>query len=313
MNLTVRQLETFRAVMRAGTISEAARRLGRTQPAVSSTLAGLEAELGLKLFERTRKRLIARPEAHYFLEEAEHVLDRLAQSARTMQEIGNLQRGRLRVACHPASSNFVVPRIVADFLATRPDVRVSLMMRSSAIIEEWIASQQYDIGIAEASGNERAAIDQQVYDMRCVCVVRTDDALARRKSLGPKDLSGKPMAALFEEHPVTISTRETFMACGATFNARFELRTFQAAMELVERRLCYMICDPITAESYSSYAGERPSLRFLPFEPKISYPLALMTPAHRPLSDLAIAFRDAVGAELDAIMARGGQRTGAAE
>jgi DNA-binding transcriptional LysR family regulator len=298
MNLTIRQLETFRAVMRAGSISEAARRLGRTQPAVSAALAGLEDELGFKLFERSKKRLVARPEAHYFLEEAAHVLDRLAQSARTMREIGNLERGRLRIACHPASSNFIVPRIVADFLETRPDVKVSLMMRSSAIIEEWIASQQYDIGIAEASGNERSAIDQQVFNLRCLCAVRADDPLAKLRKLSPGHLDGKPMAALFEEHPVTIETSNAFAQAGARFNARFELRTFQAAMELVERGLCYMICDPITSESYASYAPERPRVKFLKFEPAIPYPLALMTPAHRPLSELALAFRDLVAAEI---------------
>ena len=56
MNLTIRQLETFRAVMRAGSISEAARRLGRTQPAVSAALAGLEDELGFKPVSYTHLR-----------------------------------------------------------------------------------------------------------------------------------------------------------------------------------------------------------------------------------------------------------------
>ena len=62
MNLIVRQLATFRAVIQAGSISEAARWLGRKQPAVSVVLPGLE-------------------------------------------------RGRLRIACHLASSNFIVSRV----------------------------------------------------------------------------------------------------------------------------------------------------------------------------------------------------------
>ena len=93
-----------------------------------------------------------------------------------------------------------------------------------------------------------------------------------------------------------------FAQAGARFNARFELRTFQAAMELVERGLCYMICDPITSESYASYAPKQPRVKFLPFEPALPYPLALMTPAHRPLSELAIAFRELVATEICTIM-----------
>nr|WP_315982010.1 LysR family transcriptional regulator [Aliamphritea spongicola] len=149
MNLSIRQLQAFREVMRTGSISEAARVLNRTQPAVSSMIASLEEELGIQLFERQRGRLIRQPEAVYFFEETEAILERLQQSARTMKEIASLKEGRLRIACMPASSQFIMPRLVADFIRDKPKVKVSMMMRASAVIEEWIASQQYDVGLAE--------------------------------------------------------------------------------------------------------------------------------------------------------------------
>ena len=86
-NLSIRQLQTFAEVMRVGSISEAARSLGRTQPAVSSTISGLEREIGFALFEREKKRLVPKPEAHYFLEEAEAVLKRLTKAGRTIQQV----------------------------------------------------------------------------------------------------------------------------------------------------------------------------------------------------------------------------------
>ena len=61
MNLSIKQLEAFREVMRTGSISEAARILNRTQPAVSSLISNLEEELGVSLFERQRGRLIRTP------------------------------------------------------------------------------------------------------------------------------------------------------------------------------------------------------------------------------------------------------------
>ena len=51
MNLSFRQLQTFVQVMRTGSVSEAGRALGRTQPAVSAMIAGLEREVGFQLFE----------------------------------------------------------------------------------------------------------------------------------------------------------------------------------------------------------------------------------------------------------------------
>ena len=86
-----RQLATFREVMRSGSISEAARTLGRTQPAVSSTIAGLETELELKLFVREQGRLVPTPEAEFFLEEAEAISRRVFATVRAQISEGEAE------------------------------------------------------------------------------------------------------------------------------------------------------------------------------------------------------------------------------
>lgn len=126
MSFSFRQLRTFVEVMRSGTISDAARTLGRTQSAVSSTIAGLEKDIGFQLFEREKKRLIPKPEAHYFLEEAEIILQRVTTARRTIQEVGNLEKGVLRIACNPAASAYLVPDVLSRFLRDKPNVNVSL-------------------------------------------------------------------------------------------------------------------------------------------------------------------------------------------
>lgn len=290
MNLSFRQLQAFREVMRTGSISEAARALNRTQPAVSSMISTLEEELGISLFERQRGRLIRRPEAQFFLEETEAILERLARSTRTMREIADLQEGKLRIACMPASSQFQVPRLVADFVRDKPKVKVSLMMRASAVIEEWVSSQQYDIGLAETPAPNHA-ITQETFELHCVCALRADDPLAEKSVITPNDLSGKPLATLQEEHPNLIATMKAFRNQKAEFNPRFELRNFQPALKLVEEALCYCICDPMTASSYYEYQSEQQSqLVFRPFTPTIPLSVAILQPAHRPASGLAAAF-----------------------
>jgi len=289
MNLSIRQLRTFCEVMRSGSVSEAARALGRTQPAVSAMLVGLERELGFSLFERERGRLIPRPEAHYFLEEAELVLARLSQSARIMQDIGNLEQGSLRIACNPASSGFFMPSVVARFVKDRPDVKVSIMMRSSLVIEEWIASQQYDVGLAETPA-PRGSISIRSFDMRCYCAMRSDDPLADLPLVTPQHLDGKPLAALYREHKTHQAIVGHFARAGVRLNQRFELRTFLPGLQLVEAGLCYCILDAMTAASYRSYREGGSRVAFLPFEPATVLPVAILTPAHRPPSLLAEGF-----------------------
>ncbi len=300
MNLSFKQLQAFREVMRTGSISEAARALNRTQPAVSSLINTLEEELGLSLFERQRGRLVKKPEAQYFLEETEAVLERLAHSTRTMQEIADLQEGRLRIACMPASSQFMMPRILANFVRDKPQVKVSLMMRASTIIEEWVASQQYDIGLAETPA-PNGAISAETYELACVCAIRTDDPLAKKSVITPQDLDELPLATLQEDHPNLLSSRATFKKMGASFNPRFELRNFQPALKLVEEDLCYCICDPMTASSYFEYQGENPKLCFRPFLPEIPLSISILQPAHRPASLLASAFKSILQQEIKRI------------
>lgn len=290
MNLTFRQLQTFVEVMRCGSVSEAGRVLGRTQPAVSAMLAGLEKELGFSLFVRERKRLTPKPEAYYFLEEAELILLRLAKSSRTMREIGNLEQGRLRIACNPAASGFFMPKVVARFLENRPDVKVSLMMRSSEVVEEWIASQQYDVGFAEAFP-ERSTVKAETFELESVCAIPSHSSLTKKEFITPSHLDSKPLALLYDKHITYAKTHECFMQAGAIMNQRFELRTFLPALQLVGDGLCFCICDQISAASYSLYRTTKGGVVFKPFKPKLTLPMSIITPANRPASLLAIEFR----------------------
>lgn len=303
MNLSFKQLQAFREVMRTGSISEAARTLNRTQPAVSSLITTLESELGIHLFERNRGRLIKKPEAQFFLEETEAILERLSHCAKTMKEIGDLKEGRLRIACMPASSQFMMPRLVADFVRDKSQVKVSLMMRASAVIEEWIASQQYDIGLAETPA-PNGAIKAENFDLACVCALRTDDPLANKTVITPEDLSGLPMATLQEDHPNLLSTQAVFRKSKSQLNVRFELRNFQPALKLVEEGLCYCICDPITASSYFEYQNQNQAICFRPFTPQINLSVAILQPAHRPASQLSSAFIDILRNDLEEINQR---------
>ncbi|WP_122072342.1 LysR substrate-binding domain-containing protein [Pseudophaeobacter sp. EL27] len=297
MNLSFRQLQAFREVMRTGSVSEAARILGRTQPAASALIANLEAELGLSLFRRQRRKMVPTPEARYFVSEAEAILDRLALSTRTMREIGELSQGRLKIACMPAASQVMMPQLVAEFLKDKQDVKVSLMMRASSVIEEWISSQQYDIGLSETP-TDSAALDTKDFQLACVCAVPAEDPLAQQDEITAADLNGRPMAALQEGHPNLIDTQRAFAVQRSSFVQRFELRNFHPAMTLVENGLCYCICDPITAAGYMKARPEPHPIVFRKFNPGVVLKVSILQPSHRPPSTLATSFAESLSQEL---------------
>ena len=289
MNLSLRQLSTFREVMRSGSISQAARTVGRTQPAVSTMVQTLEDQLGFALFVRTHGKLTPTPEAYFFLEECEDILERVERTERTLQRISSLQSGKLQIACHPAASSVFLPGLMTRFLRGRDELDVSLIMRSSDVIEDLIASQQFDVGFSETP-QPRASIEQTDYDLECVCVLPAGDPLATAEVVTPNDLDGRPMAVLFEEHGTAVQTEAAFRAAGCRFNKRLELRTFLPGLQFVAAGVCVMVCDMITAYSHLLQAPEAARLAIRRFRPRISNSVSILTPGYATQSMASRAF-----------------------
>lgn len=289
MNLSFRHMLTFREVMRSGSITEAARTLGRTQPAVSTMIRSLEDQLGLRLFLRSRGKLTPTPEALFFLEECEDILARVERTERTMGRVSALQSGTLKVASHPAASSVFLPRLLTRFLDGKDDLQVSFIMRSSDVIEDLIASQQFDVGFSE-SPSPRASIRQTDYDLECVCVLPSDDPLAGRAVITPADLDGRPMAVLFDEHRTAIQTEAAFREAGKRFNKRLELRTFLPGMQFVAAGVCVMVCDMITAYSHLLSTPVDARLAIRRFRPRVSNGVSILTPGYATRSMASRAF-----------------------
>ncbi len=275
--------------MRSGSISRAARAVGRTQPAVSTMVRTLEDQLGFALFLRTHGKLVPTPEAQFFLEECEDILGRLERTERTLERISSLQSGKLKIACYPAASSVFLPRLLTRFLDGRDDLDVSLIMRSSDVIEDLVASQQFDIGFSETPV-PRQSIVQTDYNMECVCILPPGDPLMELPVVTPGDLDGRPMAVLFDEHCTTIQTETAFRTTGARFNKRFELRTFLPGLEFVRAGACVMVCDMITAYSHVMQGQGSSRLSIRRFRPQVSSSVSILTPGYATRSIAGQAF-----------------------
>jgi DNA-binding transcriptional LysR family regulator len=249
----------------------------------------LEDQLGFALFLRSHGKLTPTPEAYFFLEECEDILGRVERTERTLERINSLQSGKLKIACHPAASSAFLPRLLTGFLKGRSDLDVSLIMRSSDVIEDLIASQQYDLGFAETP-QPRASIRQTDYDLECVCVLPKDDPLARAEIITPGDLDGRPMAVLFDEHGTAVQTEAAFRSAGCHFNKRIELRTFLPGLQFVAAGVCVMVCDMITAYSHLKQAPENEKLAIRRFSPNISNSVSILTPGYATQSMAGQAF-----------------------
>lgn len=290
--MNLKNLAIFREVMRTGSVSQAARNLNRTQPALSAGLKALEDELGISLFERRNRRLVPVPEAHYLMSEATDILSRLHTAEQNMRSVRDFEKGVLRIVAMPGPSAFLLPRVISDFTGEREAIRVTLTTRSSPQVQKMVATQSFDLGIADISSSEHEddLLNGGIMKGNCLCAVHRDDELSKRDVITAKDLSGKPMGVLQPEHFTYQRTMAVFKETAADLNIRFDAQYFLPLLNFIESGQACAIVDPLSAESYRMYARDTNLIRFIPFRPKIPLTYACLTPAHRPMSTIAKAF-----------------------
>ena len=144
-----RQVEAFRAMMLTGSVTDAAKLMAVTQPAVSRLLRDIQALLKMELFERRGSGLVPTAAATALYMEVERSfvgLDRITAAA---EEIRGRRTGTLRIAAMPALSNGYLPRLAGRFLKERPNLNLSFVGVISPIVIDWVLNNQCDIGFAE--------------------------------------------------------------------------------------------------------------------------------------------------------------------
>ena len=299
--MNLKQLRAFREVMLTGSVSKAARNLYRTQPAISSLIANLEDDLNCELFSRRGGRLHPVPEAHYLFEESSSILSRLEVVERNMQSLRDLEQGEISIVSMPGPSVFLLPDLISRFIESRTGVRVTLTTRTSATVQQLLATQQYDVGLGDfgvLKTPESALVAHELLHFECLCAMPADDPLASRDEITVDDLDGMPMAALHSDHETYKHTEAAFRDAGCDFNLRFQAQFFIPLFTFVEAGQGYSIIDPLSADSYRLYRKDDARITFKPFKPAIPLVASIMTPAHRSLSRLAQAFALAVREEV---------------
>ncbi|MEM6943957.1 MAG: LysR family transcriptional regulator [Pseudomonadota bacterium] len=202
MHLTVRHLEVFNALMEAGSVSNAARRLNVTQPAVSVALANLERELGFRLFQRRRGFFAPTDEALLLHAEAERGLIALDQVRRRATAIRAGAIGGLTVATNGVAAVNLLPRLIADFCENHPGIQVDLRIRSSRRIASLVSEGQADIGLIDAPVPV-AGLESRIFRLPCVCILREDDPLSAEPVIRPDLLAGRPIIGITGDHPLS--------------------------------------------------------------------------------------------------------------
>lgn len=147
MRYTLRQLEVFLSVARHENVTRAAAELGMSQSAASEALHELEHQFSLQLFQRTGKRLQLSELGRSLRISAESLRAQASElEARLAQESGV---GTLRIGATLSIGNYLVPPLMARFMAEHSGARVTLHVANTAEVARKVINFELDMGIVE--------------------------------------------------------------------------------------------------------------------------------------------------------------------
>jgi DNA-binding transcriptional LysR family regulator len=165
------RLTVFRVVAARLSFTQAAELLHVSQPAVTSHIKTLEQELGVRLFERTAGAVRLTPAGERLFAYAAEV-NRLAQE--TLHDIGSLngeQRGRLRLGASTTIAQYLLPRLLGEFVQLHPRVDLSVISANTAQIVARLLAGESDLGLIEGPpGSASVKVDKFVDDEIAVIV-----------------------------------------------------------------------------------------------------------------------------------------------
>lgn len=291
--MNLRLLEVFRAVMRCHTTLGAARELQISQPAVSTAIRQLEAQLGLALFDRRANRLVARDEAKILFEQSDSIFLMLHNLSQTAEELKENRYGRVRVVATPQLGHTILPGAIQDLLVERPNVKVFFDVRRSYTVVEKVESGAADLGLAIALepelSNSVKMIPIASVDM--VCVMRKNHPLANHKVLRPAELAHQALIGLEMGSRLGPLIRGAFKAEHVTYRVAVEVRYSETACLLAKAGAGIAIVD-----SFSAIAHVQPNseIRIVPFQPGIQLDTWAILSKHRAASRLSMALIESI-------------------
>lgn len=196
MNVTLKQIRGFTAVVESGSFTAAAELVNSTQSSLSVLIRNLETDLGVRLLDRTTRQVRLTEAGEEFLLHAQRIIAEVEHALSSTGDLAAKRRGRVSVAAPPLIATLLLPKIIACYRAQYPDITILVEDIPPQEIVARVAAGQVDCGIGSFPG-EMDGIDRApLLEENLVMICSKDHDLARLDKVRPQDLRGVPTVGL---------------------------------------------------------------------------------------------------------------------
>jgi DNA-binding transcriptional LysR family regulator len=179
-------LHTFAKVVELGSFARAADRLDLSTSAISRQVAELEAQLGVRLLNRTTRRLSLTEAGQAYYERCVQLLADLAEADSAVRATAVEPKGRLRVTCGVTFGERYLAPAAAEFGALHPDMVFDLDL-SDRVVD--LVEEGFDLAIRIGSGGSQALVSRRLGTTRMVCCAAPSYLSRRGTPQAPEELT----------------------------------------------------------------------------------------------------------------------------
>lgn len=261
--METRVLNYFLMVAKTGNVTKAAENLHITQPTLSRQMVDLEDELGIKLFDRSNRRLDLTHAGVLFQERARMILNLIDQTENELNEQGDELSGTIHLGCVESSASIFIMQMVKKMQEKYPQVKFDLYTANGDDLKERLDQGLLDLAllIEPIEATKYNYFVLQIKDTWGI-ITRKDDEIAKKKAITASDLYKLPLTFvtrnlvrndLADVLKLDINRLNILLNCNLPGNA----------LQLVKMKGYYMLGLKGVMEM-----SDDPELAFVPIKPK---------------------------------------------
>lgn len=285
-NVSLRHLRSFLAVAEAGSFTNAAQRLSLTQSTLTATIRQLEEAVGVRMFDRTTRKVAMTPEGERFKPEAERLLTQFSSALSDLQAFSEGRQGHVHIAAAASIIEFFLTDAIKIFRESYPLITFSIRDAGAEFVERLVSRGEIDFAITSPHrGLEDLSYTPLLEDCYGV-VCNPSHPLASCES-PPRwaDLEKEGYVGFTADTGIGSYLRK-YAGCPRLFDGPADEISSSTSLHLVLRTgPCYSILPALSA-STSEFAP----YPFHVLEPRLSRQICLITRPFRSLSPSARAF-----------------------
>ncbi len=266
--MDIKRLRYFVELAEVGNFTRAATRLGIAQPALSMAMQKLEQEAGLKLINRTERRMTVTADGEVLLRYARQMIALMEDAEREMQELKGLEQGVIRLGVSAMLASYYLPQLLIDFSRNFPGVRITLFEAGTATLEQMVLDGQLDLALLRTDRPHERIRIQPLFEEQVVACVPKDHPFSSRRNVTLEQFTEEPLVLFREGYFLREALSNYSRQNHKVLDIRLETNLIELLKTLVKQGLGISTCLSMILE-------EEPELCAVPFDPPLPLPMGI--------------------------------------